>query len=554
MNAFTLYSDSYRDTSAPEEQRRSAYTILEQLRADPPGAWTANRYSQVQHDVGIVYVAIRAIMDVILCSSVSVQRKRKPIASSLFKKSHDHQHDDDRFEPVDRHPLVDLIERPNQTDTFNDILSYIVLQNKLTGFAPMWTIPNQAGRPVELYALPAALTTPQWQRTPEYPTGAWRVQPYYASGGYGFLPTPYAGSGVIIPNDEIARLVDPHPLFKWSGKAPLEATAFQLDILEQIDQARWAAFEHGVTMDAVLQVDGFNDAQVERLQTRMEQRAGGTKNHRRFLVVSGQAGTERTRLHTFSNNPREMDFQSSWQQMAGFALAVFGVPMSVAGLSDATSYSELYAALRQFYQRQKSLAKRIGEFLTRSLAWPYSKRPGELIISVDLPPLDDPDLAERQLETDLTHGTITYNEARLARGREPVDGGDVPAPIYVESLKPQPLAPMPGDPNAIPADEEQPGTGQPGQQPTGPFSGAVQGEDNPAGEDTRPPLQKAAMSSLDSQRGGVLVPPVATRVGLLLSLKRRVRKIKRKALKPLGEANAVASDHNPEPERSALGD
>lgn len=464
MSAFTVYSEPGFNPDKPTiplEKREQGFYLLDTFRKNPPGGWIDNKWEEVNHDKGAVYVAIRAIMDVIHCASVTVGRKARnrgkaTLAGGKLVKSHQSSATDQEYQPVIDHPICRLVEKPNAVDTLGDILSYMILQNRLTGVAPLWTVPNDAGKVVELYALPTALTTPQWARTPEFPRGAWRIQPFYASGGLGYLPTPFSGAGAIIPNEEIQRFMDPHPMFRWDGKSPLAAGSFQLDILEEIDQARWAAFDHGVTMDAVLQVDGFDDRQIERLESRMEQKHQGARNHRRFLVVSGQGtGQDRMRIQTFSQSPKEMDFSNSWDQMIGFVLALFGVPKSVSGLATVTSYSELYAALRQFYQRQKALAFRLAEFLSKALCWRYSKFPGEYRIQIDLPALDDPDLLEKQLSLDTQNAGITVNELRKLRNREPVDNGDLPPTVYLAALQQQ-VAPPP-QPAAQPGMEGEQG-------------------------------------------------------------------------------------------------
>lgn len=459
--AYTLYSDNsfaHAADNALRTQRQAGFHLLDQFRANPPGVWLDNKYEESQHHRGVPFVAINAIMDVLHCASVTVGRRKRsknkstlPAGDKLTKSIATQQQGssaNEDYEPVSDHPICRLIQQPNPNDTFGQILSYLALQNRLTGVGPLWTVPNEDGKPVELYALPTALTTPQWQKTPEFPHGAWRVQPFYASGGLGYLPGPFSGTGVIVPNDEIKRFMEPHPLFRWDGKSPLSAGAFQLDVLEEIDQARWAAFDHGVTMDAVLQVDGFDEPQIARLEAKMEAKHQGARNHRRFLILSGQLGTEKTRLNSFSQSPKEMDFNASWEQMVGFVLAIFGVPKSVAGLSMASSYSELYAALRQFYQRQKAFAFRLAEFLTKAIAWPYCKFPGEYRVQVELPTLDDPDLQEKQLGLDCQYDTVLYNEVRKLRNRPPVPGGDVPVSIYVamktQEFAPEPQPAMPG--------------------------------------------------------------------------------------------------------------
>lgn len=540
-NSFTLYSHDWPDRAEPDPQQRAmGSALLETFRRDLPGAWGDNRFLQSDKFRGAVHVAIKAVMDLVGSCSVQVlRRKRKARGRTTFAgktvakalPTPHAQASDEEYTPFEDedHRLCKLVDRPNEQETISELLSKVVLQNRLTGVGPLWKVPNSAGKPLELWPLYTALLQPTTGPTREFPNGAWRVQPYRSAGWVGGGLGGLGSAGAVLPGEEVCRFMEPHPLLPWDGFSPLTAEAVQLDILEAIDESRWSAMTHGVQLDAMLIAPGMDEADAKRVQADMTAKMGGSRNARRFGVVAPPFGdSAKYDLKTFSNSPRDMDFSAGWEQMVGFVLAVFGVPKSVAGLATTTSYAELFAALRQFHHRQGQYVRRMAEWLTKELAWPWCSFPGEFKVQIDLPTLEDPDLMEKQLSADVNIRTV--NQRLALRNLPPVEDGDVPEPIYLELLKAKhlPQQPAPGMPGGESGGD---GGGNPlagvGDTPTG---GAPPAPENPAGEGARPPLTKA-MNTMTGSEGGYLVAPDRLRVR---KRRRAARKWVAKALKSLG--------------------
>lgn len=494
--------------------------LVDQLRRDAPGQQTGNRLEQSQHDRGVIYIAIRAIMDAMYSSTIqlnkkhqryhqtSLRRLEKGRAEGEFIKSletldreyqprfdaarrkgtdsflalsreYDSKFDrlevfhfkalptahaqsqDEQFRPFDDpdHSLVKLLDTPNRTETFNELLAQLVLQYQLTGQGLLWANGDNIGIPRELYVLPTALCYAQ-PPMPDYPEGWWRVTQYYPMGGFGILPSPLSGGGAPVDGRDVFVFKNPHPLWRFDAYSPLDAGAIQLDILESIDQARWTAMDMGLTPDMILLAPGVNQDQLDAYLERLKHTNIGKRNHRKVMAIGGDQGDSKFDVKFPSTTAKDMDFSGGWDQMTAFALALFGVPKSVAGLATTGSYAELYAAIKQFHTLTlRPLVARLGAWLTRHLARIWGD---DLAIQLDLPTIDDQQLQEQQLGTDLAHDGVTYNEYRAIRGRKPVPGGDVLCSVYVQlqqskaqqsqqAAQPQPAAPGGGDqqpPNA----------------------------------------------------------------------------------------------------------
>lgn len=534
----SFYSDGRHERDPAE--RRQAAGLLAYRRMDPPGGWSDNRLLQSQKYSGVPYIAIQSILDLVgSCTYQIVRRKKNRPVKKALPTAHA-QGSDEEYTPFDDldHPLAKMVVRPNNQQTFGELCGDIVLQNRLTGVGPLWVLPNTGGKPVELWALKTALTYPLYAVSERYPRGAWRVTPYATGGWSGSLPGGLSNTGGVIPGEEVARFRDRHPLIDWDGFSPLTADAKQLDILEAIDESRWSAFSNGLQLDTVLVVPGADQGALDRLSAGMMDKVGGSRNARKFLALSAQlgaTGNDKPMLSTFGQSPRDMDYQAGWDQMVKFCLAVFGVPSSVAGLQDQTSYAELYAALRQFHHRQGQYVRRMADWLTKTLCWPWCSFPDEFKVQIDLPGLDDPDLLENQLSADT--GIRTVNERRALRNLDAVEGGDVPEQVYLKWVeqKTMPQQPQPGVGQMGELSDGQQGqSGDPlssllGSSPTG---GSPPAPENDAGEGTLPPRPEVAkaMNTLSDPAGGFLVRPGVKR----RKKKRVLDAIVKKALDSLG--------------------
>lgn len=504
MGSYTVYSHELLGKRKREPyQLQSAGQLLDTFRREPAGAWSDNRFEQVQHFRDVIYVAIRSIMDLIGGADFAVQRRRKPNRRrTTFGKSvaatQQHGRDED-YTPFDDadHPLAKLLHRPNCTETMGELAAKLTLQNRLTGVGPLWCVPNAKGRPVELWPLKTPLTTPIFAQTQQYPNGAWRVQPYSPGAWAGPMPGGIASTGAILPGEEVKRFMDPHPLIDWDGFSPLTAGARLLDVLESIDDSRKSAMDNGLQLDAVLMAPGIGEANATRIQAKFENRHKGARNAKKFAVIDPGEPTspgDKFDLKTLSQTAKDMEYTQGWEQMVKFVLALFGVPASVAGLAGTTSYSELYAALRQFHYRQASFVGRLETWLTKILAWPWSSFPDEYLVRVKLPALDDPDLREQQFGRQLQYDLLTYNEARAKDDLDPVEGGELPVSIYIAKMQ-QEIAPPPPDPGMMGGDPAAGGMpGMDGEEVPGAADGMPAGDDDE--ESTQNAVLDAAMEAL----------------------------------------------------------
>jgi hypothetical protein len=544
------YSHSVERPAPPSPANVQARTyLLDVMQRGLPGYPTDDRYLQSQKFTGLVYTAIRPLMrqvrkaDVVCLKRVRKRRGRTTfgpngvVAKSMSAGYGKSQRDD--YVPVDAdHPVARVLDRPQQrdgTETLGDVLEYATLQAALTGVSPFWCVPSKAylsrgdWRPVQLYALPTALTWPQAGASPEYPCGYYRLMPYYATptGGAGYFNGRAAGAaGAVLDGREVKRRLHKHPLYRWDGYSPLTACAFLLDIAESIDQARWAAMQHGSTPDIIFTAVGMDAPEITKFGEAYTQRNGGSRNHRRALTVSTPNPEGKLDVKTPFVAAREMDYTGSWEQASKAVFAVFGIPAAL--LYGADSFAELYAA-KKFYHEStvQPECEEIGDHLTTAVAQPWEEETGELCIEVIPAEPQNEETATISAKDRLDTGAWTLNEVRASQNSPPLPGGDVPLSVWLKQVDAKVNPPEPVPP-------ELAGRDGPPNKGKGPTAGAPPRPENPEGEGTRPPTGPRAksMSSLVDSAGGALIAPATVGVGRKLG-RRKSRRVLARLVKGL---------------------
>jgi hypothetical protein len=312
-----------------------------------------------------------------------------------------------------------LFERPNTQDGFGDLLEQSVQQISLTGISLTWAVPNKAGdEPQEIYSIPSATA---WPMPPsgDYPFGAYRVLPY----AYGFDWTfgGHSTLGAVIPAEQIKVVKKPHPLLRHDGYAVLTAISHHVDTVDAIDKSRFATQTQGPQQTVGFELpDGTNldEAAMTRYRTQLKALYGGPDKAGEFLIAYGGA-----RFRQISTAPAEMMWQEGWTQLVDFILAAYGVPRSVAGLQQDTSYATLYASLRAFVILSLGpLLDRFAQGWTRHLIQPtYGDEFGLLIRPKEF---KDESLLEQQIGNDLKAGAILVEELRDLRGRDKLNADE----------------------------------------------------------------------------------------------------------------------------------
>lgn len=396
------------------------------------GAWTDSRTELVRHFRHWTYVAIDRIASKIAVQIPNVTLVRSPedkgdkskyllprtrafgsLSSQIRSKALTPLLSHQNLEPVkDSHPLLRLLQDPNEPDTSYDLWYETVLFFLLTGSAYWWVPRNKVtGLPEAIWVIPSHWVWPVLGR--EQLIDGYEIRP--VEGNYMRKFLPYS---------EVIHFKRKNPISKIDGYSPQTAINHWLDTQESVDRTRFFAFKNGTFPTVAVKFNGsIEDATVEKMnqiEAKFASRyVGETRANKPLFVPPGMD------VASLNVSPAQMMFCESGDQLRDNILAAFGVPASVAGINKEMTYGSVLASQAGFCSGTiVPLCRFFGQVATENLAWRYDRR--LKIWWEDCTP-EDPEMLEKRIITDLQCYAITPNEVRSVRGREPYPfGGDDP--------------------------------------------------------------------------------------------------------------------------------
>lgn len=385
--------------------------FIQAQRSRAPGGWSDDRWEQtLRHYKGIAWLAIHRLMGHMRRAEFQVYIKDKDSEDGQRPVSPDDPPQGDRL--CKPYELVDLLQKPNPQDSFGKLMARWVQQKYLTGTALTMMVPNQLGYPMELYCIPTASAIPQPTVNPEFPEGYYRLQPVYPYGPFSTYPSPNAAVGAPLDARWTFKFTFEHPLLRYEGYSPLTGMSLEIDSLESITRSRFHSMKKSVAPSGVLdasEMEGteqFSDAELERIRAEWAE-LQGAENHGVLLVPPPG-----TKYDQFGTSPKEMDWQQSWDQVSGFVMGGFGITKPAAGMVEDSSYSTLFATLKQLSMvTLDPECDEIGSELTRVLAPFFGDN---LIVVVRTKPINDHDIVMARIDKLMQGKAITKNELRKA--------------------------------------------------------------------------------------------------------------------------------------------
>lgn len=421
---------------------RFAVALRTVLGSGQPGSWSSDHRQESDQFTGWTFVAIRAICLQAMQASVLVYddsvngSKQKRLnrrilehsgyvqAKSLYAGEYGTS-----IPLSNDHSLCMVLKHPNPTQSGASFRYERVLQLQLTGTSIVWNLPNKFGKTVQRYVIPTTIATPV-SPSSDLPEGGYKIQPAslrnnHAASGCVFTETGafHQVAGKIIPLAQLQITRWPHPIYKDDGQSPVSAGARWIDSANQIDAARWAQMNNGADPSIVVTCGkDMNPTreELEKAAAMFEQKYGGTENTGKAIFTTGE------QVVSLTTTPRDMDYNESFVQLRDAILALHGVPGIAAGISDGGSYAAFYASLKQFISLTvQPILDLLAEDDTEHLAPQFGKN---LTIEIEATHIDDPDILEKRLATDIRAKIIKVDELRAIRGLPPLgpmNGGDL---------------------------------------------------------------------------------------------------------------------------------
>jgi HK97 family phage portal protein len=315
-------------------------------------------------------------------------------------------------EEITVHPLIDLINRPNQVQVGPDFLEALFGHLLVAGNSYVEAVAIEGDvrelhtlRPDRMKVVPGA---DGWPEAYEYTV---------------------AGRTVRLAGDEVpgVRGVLHMKLFHAAhdhyGMSPLEAAATAIDLHNTA--ARWnkALLDNSARPSGALVYtarDGnLTGEQYERLKAELEQGFQGAANAGRPLLLEGGLDWK-----SMSLSPKDMDFLEAKNAAAREIALALGVPPMLLGIPGDNTYANMAEATRGFWRQTIiPLVGRTSKALSRWLSPAWDT---DLELRPDFDAVEALSSEREALWARLDKSTfLTLNEKRAAAGYSPIDGRDV---------------------------------------------------------------------------------------------------------------------------------
>lgn len=387
--------------------------LRDALSTRAPGQWFTNKIALAQAMRGVVYLAVNT-----LATQFSA-------AKPVLYEMNDDELDEDGLTRLSRlDPMYRLIRHPNPLDTWQDAAYQMSMQLDTTGMSLLWMPPDddEGFEPAEMYVIPTGTAIPL-PRSPQYPQGAYRVVPYYAS-AFAVAPNYNAGAGAVIPAEQVVAIRNHHPLLRWEGYAVLTAISLSVDTINGIDQSRFHGMQQGCEQTIALELDAATQMPdvegMRRIREEWQKVYAGARNHGKIVLTPPGA-----KINNFSTEPDKMAWQEGWAQIADFLLASYQTPKAITGMSGDLTYATLHASLKQFHWM--SLGPRLSKFgggLTKH--WINPTYGDQYVLQLEAKKIDDEQVTQTQIANAQKTGSLTHQELRRLNGWADLDPKEHP--------------------------------------------------------------------------------------------------------------------------------
>lgn len=436
MRALEKARNMWRQTASVDREHRGKVPALFR---PPVGGSTyysrAYRYEQAYHYRYWAFVAIRAIINEIAGGdppNLGWVKQKQDAGMKRVRKALGGPKEHEEFEPFPHdHPLQRVFRNPNGPDVAFDLWAYHTLFLELMGVSHWWIIRNDFGVPVEIWVIP-----PHWAQLMSDSSGM--------PAGY-YVQSPW-GYSRFVPFDDVVTFYSHSPLSRYEGWAASQAVSEWIDTYEAKTRMQLAVFKNGAIPAFHVQLgEAYADPDEQflaRFYSRWFNRFQGEDKSGLPLVTGPDikiAGIE-------GHRPTEALFAAmqTEDQIRDMTLAAYNVPKGVVGVEPLNDTSA-YAPQRAFCRfKINPMLKYMGEVIQEKVVKPTPGCEDCVAFWDDRIP-NDVEMEERKLDADMKDGSLSPNEKRKIRGREPYPlGGNNPfvereeQPWVDEVKEPQP--------------------------------------------------------------------------------------------------------------------
>jgi HK97 family phage portal protein len=320
---------------------------------------------------------------------------------------------DENKELVEQHPVMDVIDRPNPTDSFSflvlEIFSYYLLAGNSFIEKVGASTGINSGIPKELYILHPNRV----KIIIDKETGL--IEKYVYSYGGDDIEFPV---DQVTGNCDILHLRSFHPNDDYWGLSRVEVGSYQIDTDNSSTKWNKRLLDNQARPGMILMFqDHLTDKQLDRIKATLKEMREGPQNAGKSLVLEAAKDVK-----PYGFSPTEMDFINSNRELARKICFLFGVPSQLMGIPGDSTYNNMQEARAMFWE--DTVIPYLDYFKGELNQWLFKKE--AVYLDYDLSGVfalahKKDKLWERAQGSDF----LTINEKRELAGYEPVEGGDV---------------------------------------------------------------------------------------------------------------------------------
>lgn len=315
---------------------------------------------------------------------------------------------------IDRHPLLDLLNRPNPMEAGKALFENFYAFLSIAGDSYLEMVTAADGAPVELYVL-----RPDRMKVIPGANGWPRAYRYEAGGQvHDFAVDQVTGQAAIL------HMKTFNPLDETYGMSPLEAAAFGIDIHNAASGWNKALFDNAARPSGALVYepgDGghLSDEQFTRLKEELADTYQGALNAGRPMLLEGGL-----KWQPMAFSPQDMEFVEGKHVASREIALAFGVPPLLLNIPGDNTYANYQEANRALWRL--TLLPLLEKTACALNHWLVDGFGDGLALDIDRDAISALQ-AERAAAWERVGAArfLTINEKRRAVGLEPLPGGDV---------------------------------------------------------------------------------------------------------------------------------
>lgn len=326
---------------------------------------------------------------------------------------------------IDNHPLLDLLYRPNPTQSGKEYIEALIAYRLIAGNAYTVRASLTDGKlnsePQELWVL-----RPDSVRVITSDTGMPSAYRVGSTGQYVDYPV-----NLLNGKSDVMHIKSFNPLSMWYGQAAVESAAHSVDIFNAAQNWNYSLLKNGARPSGALEVRNkqgesqeLTEEQYHRVKESIEKQYSGSDNSGKPLLLEGGLTWVEMSL-----SPRDMDFKENQLQAARWIATAFGVPEQMLGIPGRDTYNNMAEAKLSFYQ--ETVIPLMEQFINSLNNWLAPQYGDGIYLKINE---DSIDALEPRREMKFKRAQdatfLTVNEKRIMMGFATIEGGDT---LFVET-------------------------------------------------------------------------------------------------------------------------